>query len=70
MKIAYDEKAYNSQEYINLTSIIILTKKIHLLKNNFERMIVEMLLNNDMQKTIWWNDLTISNGNTCNCVDY
>jgi hypothetical protein len=33
-------------------------------------MIVEMLLNNDMQKTIWWNDLTISNGNTCNCVDY
>jgi hypothetical protein len=53
VKIAYDEKAYNSQEYINLTSIIILTKKIHLLKNNFERMIVEMLLNNDMQKTIW-----------------
>lgn len=33
-------------------------------------MIVEILLNNDMQKKIWSTDLTFSNENKFNCVDY
>jgi hypothetical protein len=46
-----------------------LTKKIFIILKNSEKMIVGMLFNNDIKK-IKSNDLTFSNGNKCNCVDY
>jgi hypothetical protein len=33
-------------------------------------MVVEMLLNGDIQKTICSNDFTLSKGNKCNYVHY
>jgi hypothetical protein len=33
-------------------------------------MLIEMLLNNDIQKNICSNDFTLSKGNKCNYVHY
>jgi len=33
-------------------------------------MVIEMLLNNDIQKIICSNDFTLSKGNKCNYVHY
>jgi len=50
--------------------MIILTKKIHLLKFFFKRMVIEMLLNNDIQLFFCLNDFKLSKGNKCNYVHY
>ncbi len=41
-------------------SIIMLTKKIHLLKKKFKKMIIEMLLNNDIKFFFCSNDFKLS----------
>jgi len=45
-------------------------KQIHLLKNKFKWMVIEMLLNNYIQKKNYSNDFKLSKGNKCNYVCY
>ncbi len=51
-------------------SIIILTKKNPFIKKKFKKMIIEMLLNNDIQLFFCSNDFKLSKGNKCNYVHY
>jgi hypothetical protein len=54
----------------NLTKVILLYFKNPFIKNKFNIMIIEILLNDDIQLFFCSNDFKLSKGNNCNYVHY
>jgi hypothetical protein len=61
----------NSHIIIESSLVILLYKqKNPFIKKNYKKMVIEMLLNNNIQFFFCSNDFKLSKGNKCNYVHY